>query len=110
MLVFCGVLPEEQERKQPFGFEFDLYLDLSQAGDDDDLTSTANYGAVVDLLVERLASERFQLLERMATRAIELIFDETPLIESITMTVRKLRPPVASHLDSTGVRLHRSRP
>ena len=63
----------------------------------------------MDLLVEKLADERFQLLERMATRAVELIFEHTPLVDSITMTVRKLRPPVASHLESTGVRIHRHR-
>ena len=113
LLVYCGVLPEEQARRQPFLFDLDLYMDLSAAGASDDLADTANYGDVIDLLAAELAQERFQLLERLATRTAELIFDHTAggavPVDAITVTVRKLRPPVAAHVDTTGVRIHRTR-
>ena len=109
LLVYCGVLPEEQARKQPFLFDLDLYMDLSVAGASDDLDDTANYGAIIDLLAERLDGERFALLERMSARVAELIFDHAA-VSAVTVAVQKLRPPVAAHVDTTGVRIHRTRP
>ncbi len=108
LLVYCGVLPEEQARKQPFRFDLDLYLDLGPAGSTDDLALTVNYGAVADLLADRLADERFLLLERMAARTAELVMTEH-LVEAVTVMVQKIRPPVPVHVDTTGVRIHRTR-
>lgn len=109
LLVYCGVLPEEQSRKQPFLFDLDLYMDLTKAGESDDLSHTANYGHIVDVLASKLDVERFALLERMAVRVAELVFDICD-VDSVTVTARKLRPPVAAHVDTTGVRIHRTRP
>lgn len=109
LLVFCGVLPEEQARRQPFLFDLDLYLDLTKASETDDLGDTANYGHIIDVLAGKLAEDRFQLLERMAARVAELIF-ESAAVDEVTVTARKLRPPVAAHVDTTGVRIHRARP
>ena len=108
LLLYCGVLPEEQARRQPFLFDVDLYLDLSAAGASDDLEQTVNYGALIDQLNQVLPGERFQLLERLAWRMAELVL-EYPLVYEVTVTVAKLRPPVAAHVDTTGVSIHRRR-
>ncbi len=109
LLVYCGVLPEEQARRQPFLFDLDLYLDLSAAGATDDLSKTADYGQIIDVLRAELAEERFQLLERMSARVAELIFEHSQ-VAAVTVASHKLRPPVAAHVDTTGVRIHRARP
>lgn len=109
LLVFCGVLPEEQQRPQPFRLDLDMYLDLSMAGSSDDLAHTADYGHITEVLASELATERFQLLERLATRVTELVF-ETSGVAAVSVAVSKIRPPVAAHVDTTGVRIHRSRP
>ncbi len=108
LLVVCGVLPEEQARKQPFRFDLDLYLDLSKPGQTDELTDTVNYGAVADLLAIKLGDERFFLLEHMAQRTAERVLAD-PLVDEVTVIARKMRPPLAVHIDTTGVRIHRSR-
>ncbi len=108
VLVFCGVLDEEQARRQPFLFDLDIYLDLSAAGASDDLTKTVNYGAIVDDMLEMLSNGRFELLEAMSAKVAELVLAD-PNAEAVTVTARKLRPPVAAHLASTGVRIHRTR-
>ena len=109
LLLYCGVLPEEQARRQPFLFDIDLYLDLTGAGTSDDLEQTVNYGALIDQLNQVLPSERFQLLERLAQRMVEVVL-EYPLVDEVTVTVAKLRPPVAAHVDTTGVSIHRRKP
>ncbi len=108
LLLFCGVLEEEQARRQPFRFDVDLHLDLRPAGWSDDLTETVNYGALIDTLTDVLPGERFNLLERLAARVAELALDHD-LVDSVMVKVRKLRPPVAAHVSATGVRIHRSR-
>ena len=93
-------------QKNPF--DLALYLEMSAAGTSDDLDDTVNYGAVADLLAAKLGDERFFLLERMAQRTAELVLSD-PLVEAATVTVRKIRPPVPVHVDTTGVRIHRTR-
>ena len=108
LLVYCGVLPEEQARRQPFEFDLDIELDMSEAGATDDLETTVDYGALSNRLADVLVAERFMLLERMATRVAEITL-ENPRAEAVTVVARKLRPPVAQHIDTTGVRIRRSR-
>jgi dihydroneopterin aldolase len=107
-LGICGALPEEQARPQPLEVELDVVADLSDAGASDSLDDTIDYSAVCETIERIITEERFTLLERLAERLTEmLLVDER--VESVTVVVRKMRPPVAQHLDSSGVRLTRSR-
>lgn len=108
LLVYCGVLPEEQARRQPFEFDLDIELDMGEAGRTDDLAATVDYGELSNRLAELLHEERFQLLERMATRVAEVAL-ENERVQAVTVSARKLRPPVAQHIDTTGVRIRRVR-
>lgn len=108
LLVFCGVLDEEQARRQPFAFDIDIYLDMTAAAAGDDLDETVNYGATIELISTTLANERFLLLERMASRVADLVLSD-PKADSVTVMARKVRPPVPSIVASTGVRIHRSK-
>lgn len=108
LLVFCGVLPEERERRQPVEIDLDLHLDLARPASTDDLTDTVDYGSVCMTLADSLAAERFSLLERLAGRTAELVLADAR-VQAVTVAVRKLRPPVPAHVATTGVRLHRSR-
>jgi dihydroneopterin aldolase len=104
-----GVLSEERLRAQPFEVDVDLYADLSAAGRSDDLTDTVDYGAVTRAVEEVVATERHQLLERVAQRIAEVVLDGHPLVDEVDVTVRKLRPPVAHDLSTSGVRVRRRR-
>ncbi len=108
LLVFCGVLPEEQARRQPFEFDLDIELDMTEAGATDDLDATVDYGALSNRLADILFAERFMLLERMATRVAQVVL-ESRRVEGVTVVARKLRPPVAQHIHTTGVRIRRTR-
>jgi dihydroneopterin aldolase len=109
LLAYCGVLDEEQARRQPFRLDLDLYLDLRAAGASDDLADTVDYGAVTDKVMALVEGERFTLVERLAQRVADLAF-ESPAVAAVTVTVAKIRPPLAVHVDSTGARIHRVRP
>jgi FolB domain-containing protein len=108
LLAICGVLPEERDRRQPFEVDLDVELDLAPAGDTDDLAATLDYGALSEAVVALADAERFQLLERMATRIAEVVLS-AGRADAVTVTVRKLRPPVPVDVVSSGVRIRRTR-
>ena len=106
LLLFCGVLPEEQERIQPFRFDIDIEVDMTRASETDELDDTVSYADVMDTLADSLGAQRFALLERLAGRTAELIL-ENPLVLAVTVEIAKLRPPVPHTVNTTGVRLRR---
>lgn len=108
VLAYCGALPEEQERRQPFEIDLEIEIDLSRAGSSDDLDHTINYGAVAERVELAVSSGRFVLLERLATVIVDLVLT-FPEASAVTVEVRKLRPPLPQDLATSGVRIRRSR-
>ncbi|CAN5485059.1 MAG: dihydroneopterin aldolase [Iamia sp.] len=107
-LGVCGALPEEQDRPQPIEVDVDIEADLRAAGASDDLDDTVDYGAVCELVERVVTTERFRLLERLADRIAELILSDDR-VQGVTVSVSKLRPPVAQILATSGVRITRRR-
>ncbi len=103
-----GVLEEEQLRPQPFEVDLDLYLDTAQAASSDDLATTADYGAAVDVAVTVITGPPQRLLESLAGAIAEGVLEDRR-VEAVTVVVRKLSPPLAPPVTSTGVRIHRRR-
>lgn len=104
-----GVLPHEQAQAQPLELDLDLDADLDAAGRSDDLADTIDYGAVCDAVEAAVATTSFALLEALAARVAADVLALDERLRSVTVSVRKLRPPVAQQLSTSGVRITRSR-
>ena len=109
MVGVHGALPEEQDRAQPFEVDLDLAADLAAAGATDDLEDTVDYGAVVSTVQRVVTGERHRLLERLATRIADEVLALDVRVAAVTVTVRKLRPPVPVDLASAAVTITRGR-
>ncbi len=103
-----GVLEEEQTQPQPFEVDLDLYLDTAPGASSDDLAATADYAAAVDAAVSVITGPPHRLLESLAGAIAGLVLADSH-VEAVTVVVRKLRPPLAPSVASTGVRVHRRR-
>ena len=101
-----GVLPEEQTRPQPFEVDLELIVDLSVAGQSDNLEDTVDYSAVCEAVSRVVSSEQYQLLERLADRIAEVCCSD-PRVKGVVVEVRKVHPPVRAMLDHVGVRVER---
>ena len=101
-----GALPGEQDRAQPFEVDLDVEVDLRPPGASDDPADALDYGTLVAAAAGVVASERHRLLERLAERIAEDVAG-APGVRSVTVAVRKLRPPVPHDLASAGVRIIR---
>lgn len=102
-----GVLPEEQERAQPFEVDITIDAHFAPASRTDDLGATVDYGVVVEAVVEIIETKSFALLEALASAIADDVLGRQG-VEAVTVEVRKLRPPLAAHVDSVGVRLRRT--
>ena len=101
-----GVLPEEQARPQPFEVDVELRVNLEGAGESDNLDDTVDYSAVAEAVSRVVRSERYHLLERLATRIAE-VCEGDPRVIGVKVTVRKLHPPVRAMVDHVAVHIER---
>lgn len=101
-----GVLEEEQTRPQPFEVDVELEADLAEAGESDALADTVDYAAVAEAVVRVVESEQHHLLERLATRIAEVCRGDDR-VSAVTVTVRKVHPPVRALLDHVSVTIRR---
>ena len=99
-----GVLPEEQTRPQPFEVDVELTVDARAAGESDELDDTVDYSAVAEAVSRVVSSERYALLERLATRIAE-VCSVDDRVRSVSVTVRKLHPPVRAMVEYVAVRI-----
>ncbi len=104
-----GVLPQEQAEAQPLEIDLDITLDMADAGASDSLTDTADYGALCDVTEQVVTTTNFQLLETLAQRIAQEVLAVDRRITAVTVSVRKLRPPVAQPLRTSGVQITRTR-
>jgi dihydroneopterin aldolase len=104
-----GVLPEERQRAQPFEVDLDVMADLSEAGRTDALADTIDYGALCEMVAGVITGPHAALLEHLADRIAKGAFSSADRAQAVTVTVRKLRPPVPFDLASSGVTITRHR-
>jgi len=103
-----GVLAGEQDAAQPFEIDLEVEADLAEAARCDDLAKTVHYSLVVQKASEIVRQHQYRLLEALAGAIASGIL-ELPAVQAVTVTVRKLRPPVAADMTFAAVRLRRER-
>jgi len=108
--AYHGVNPEERVLGQRFTVDVALAVDLSWAGQSDDLVDTVSYSAVYKRVRRIVEGEPRNLIEAVAESIAAEILAEFPPAERVSVTVRKPEVPMkGSMLDAAGVRITRSR-
>ncbi|MFR7989995.1 MAG: 2-amino-4-hydroxy-6-hydroxymethyldihydropteridine diphosphokinase [Anaerovoracaceae bacterium] len=102
-----GVFPEENVLGQRFVVSAVLYCDLRKAGKEDDLTASAHYGEVSQLLTRFLSDHTYKLIEAAAEHAAEAVLLSFPTVEEIELEIKKPWAPIGLPLDYVSVRIKR---
>jgi 7,8-dihydroneopterin aldolase/epimerase/oxygenase len=108
--AIVGVLAEERDRAQPLVFDLDLVRPFEEAALNDDIGETTNYADVLNVTVRTATEGRYLLLETLAYRVAYEVLALDDEIASVTVAVKKVRPPVVEDVDSVGVRCTVQRP
>ena len=103
-----GTLPAERTAPQTLDFDLELCGDFSRAGHSDDLNDAVDYTAVERCVKEYAAGTSFHLLERLACACGEKLLDEFPLLDRVTLKIRKPDAPVESESVELEITLTRS--
>jgi dihydroneopterin aldolase len=104
-----GVLDHERADGQEFLVDAVLWVDTRAAAAADDLTLTADYGAVADRLAGIVSGEPVALIETLAARlAAACLADQS--VQQVEITVHKPHAPVAQPLSDVTVTISRRRP
>ena len=109
VFAYHGVNIEEKEKGQPFVLDVTLEVDLSRAGQSDNLSDTVNYAKVAKRIVRVMQTEKDDLIERAATRVAEAILTEFPAVREVTVLLKKPRAPIAADFDYVAGEITRSR-
>lgn len=102
-----GVYQEENDNGQNFYVNAVLYMDTRRAGNEDELGLTTNYGEVCHFIHKYVTKNMFKLIETVAEKTAEAVLSEFPLVEGITLEVRKPEAPIGLELQSVSVRITR---
>ncbi len=71
-----GTLPQERQRRQLVEIDVTAEIDLSRAGESDDLVQTLDYAALRDRFVRIVAGTSYSLLERLGADLVEALFTD----------------------------------
>jgi 7,8-dihydroneopterin aldolase/epimerase/oxygenase len=100
---------EEEERRTPQPFLYDLWLEVGDAAASDRLEDTVDYRDVVARLQELSSGRQFQLLEAMAAAAAEALLERFP-VASARVRVRKPGVRLEAPIEWTAATVERRRP
>jgi len=103
-----GVFQHERAAGQEFVVDAVLWLDAAAAAAADDLSLSADYGAVANRLAGIVAGPPVQLIETLAERlAAACLADE--VVQEAEVTVHKPHAPVQQQFADIAVTIRRSR-
>lgn len=100
--AFHGVGTQEQLVGNDFVVSLKLRTDLSRAMQSDEVNDTVSYADVFQSVKEEMEMPS-QLLEHVAGRIIQRLFDDYPTVDEITLTLLKRNPPMNADIASAGV-------
>lgn len=104
-----GVFAAEKELGQRFILDVELGYDMSRAAQTGDLTASVHYGELAEKLTAWCQERSEDLIETLAEKLIERIFEEYPLVQSISLEVKKPWAPIPLPLETCSVKLNRQK-
>ena len=107
--AYHGVASDEQNLGGKFEIDIDLRADLSAAFESDDLKRTVDYEAVYGMIHDVVTSRKYFLLEALANTIAGGILRAWPVVDAVTVRVRKPHPPVKGVVDYVEVEVTEQR-
>ena len=103
---YHGHYKEEQIVGSKFLVSLTIKTDLSIAAKTDSLKDTVNYHKAYQVVKNEM-SKKSHLLENIASRILDALYSGFPEIDSATIKISKINPPVGGKVDCVTVILER---
>ncbi len=106
--AFHGHYEEEQIVGNRFLVDLLIETDMIRPAETDELGDAVNYQEAYRL-VKREMKKKSKLLENIASRILNAIYDELGGVSEVTVTIRKMNPPVGGQMKAVSVTLSRGK-
>jgi dihydroneopterin aldolase len=106
---YHGMRPEEKSLGQRFYVDISLFLNLSEAGQSDNIHDTVNYAGIYEVVKQAVEGKPCRLIERLADGISCEIMKKYPKVIKIKTTIRKPLAPVPGPIDDVSVTVKRKR-
>jgi len=106
--AYHGCYKEEQTVGNQFTVNLKLETSSINAIKSDSLRDALNYQQAYEIVKKEMAIPS-HLLEHIAGRILDALFNELELLENATVKVSKLNPPMGGKMDCVSVTLSRKR-
>ena len=108
LFSYHGCLDEEALIGSDYEVNLKVWADLNKAAETDHLKDTVDY-VTLNRIVEEEMAIRSKLLETVALRIIQKIFEELIPVLETEVAVTKLFPPINGDVQRVTVQMHRKR-
>ncbi|MDZ7682983.1 MAG: dihydroneopterin aldolase [Fodinibius sp.] len=92
--AYHGYYPREREEGNDFEIDLIFSANLRPAGDSDDLRDTVDYQKVTQIAASVMEGESVKLIETLAKRIGDRLFEHFEKVEALEVRMRKLNPPL----------------
>lgn len=100
--AYHGVMPQEQVVGHEYVVNIELDVDFSRAMQTDDLDDTVNYAYVYDIVKTEMAVPS-KLLEHLAGRIANAVFEKCASVKKVKIRLVKLNPPMGADCIGAGI-------
>ncbi len=99
-----GVMPQERQVGADFRVSLSVETDLTKAVASDDISDALNYATLYEV-VKREMQIPSRLLEHVAGRIAQAVFDRFPEVTALEISITKVNPPMGADCEGAGVSL-----
>jgi dihydroneopterin aldolase len=108
LYAFHGCLDEEAKIGSEYRVDVTVKADLKKSAKSDELEDTVDYVHLTHVVKEEMAI-RSKLLEEVAQRILNRLFNELKMIRKAKVSVAKINPPIGGNVEEVVIILTKKR-
>lgn len=108
LYAYHGCMVEEGKIGSDYRVDLSVKANLKKSAETDDLEDTVDYVHLTQIVRDEMAI-RSKLLEEVAKRILDRIFNELPLVKKGSVAVSKLNPPIGGNVAMVTIEMSRAR-
>ena len=105
---YHGCLKEETAIGSDYRVDLTVKADLKRSAESDNLIDTVDYVLLNRIVKEEMAIPS-KLLEHVAQRILNRIFEASDMVKKAKITVSKINPPIGGDVQQVSVRMGQSK-
>lgn len=106
--AYHGCMIEEEKIGSEYRVDISVDGDLSKSAITDELMDTVDYVHLNKIVKEEMAV-RSKLLEHVAKRILDRVFEEITMVNKATISVSKINPPIGGNVAEVAIKMTKNR-